>query len=161
MPRSRAHPDPHYPSIKPELVELTAALHGLAHDEEMRRQYLADAAGYAERFRLPGCSARLSSSWTRRAMAAMGVHPLVPFLANMQSSGSAEAGRSSPRRAGSPLTLSTATGRLRPFNAISPSGSSSATPSIGRGDALGYQNLAVTGLGAEPGRQLVTVPIAV
>jgi 2,3-dihydroxyphenylpropionate 1,2-dioxygenase len=33
-----SEPAPHYPSIKPELIELTAALHGLAHDEEMRRR---------------------------------------------------------------------------------------------------------------------------
>ena len=49
QPRNR---DPHYPSIKPELVELTTALHGLAHDEELRRQYLANGAAYADRFRL-------------------------------------------------------------------------------------------------------------
>ena len=35
----------HYPSIKPELVELTSALHGLAHDADMRAQYMADAGG--------------------------------------------------------------------------------------------------------------------
>ena len=35
----------HYPSIKPELVELTTALHGLAHDADMRAQYMADAGG--------------------------------------------------------------------------------------------------------------------
>ena len=38
--------------IKPELVELTVALHGLAHDEASRATFLADAAGYADRFRL-------------------------------------------------------------------------------------------------------------
>ena len=38
-----AQPEPHYPSIKPELVELTVALHGLAHDEASRAAFLADA----------------------------------------------------------------------------------------------------------------------
>jgi 2,3-dihydroxyphenylpropionate 1,2-dioxygenase len=46
-----ARPEPHYPSIKPELVELTVALHRLAHDEASRATFLADAAGYADRFR--------------------------------------------------------------------------------------------------------------
>src|ERR1700757_3121710 len=41
-------PTPHYPSIKPELVELTVAMHGLAHDEASRATFLADAAGYAD-----------------------------------------------------------------------------------------------------------------
>ena len=36
----------HYPSIKPELVELTSALHGLAHDADKRAQYMADAPAY-------------------------------------------------------------------------------------------------------------------
>ena len=35
----------HYPSIKPELVELTAALHALAHDAEQRAQFMANAQG--------------------------------------------------------------------------------------------------------------------
>ena len=43
----------HYPSIKPELVELTSALHGLAHDAELRAQYVADAGAFADRYRLP------------------------------------------------------------------------------------------------------------
>src|SRR5712691_930905 len=47
-----ARPEPHYPSNKRELVELTVALHGLAHDEASHATFLADAAGYADRFRL-------------------------------------------------------------------------------------------------------------
>src|SRR5215211_3811625 len=43
----------HYPAIKPELVELTSALHSLAHDPELRAQYLSDAAAFANRFQLP------------------------------------------------------------------------------------------------------------
>ena len=41
---ARAAQAAHYPSIKPELVELTSALHGLAHDAAQRAQYMADAA---------------------------------------------------------------------------------------------------------------------
>src|SRR3984893_7578866 len=42
----------HYPSIKPELVGLIDALHGIAHEAERRAEYLADRAAYADRFRL-------------------------------------------------------------------------------------------------------------
>jgi 2,3-dihydroxyphenylpropionate 1,2-dioxygenase len=79
-----SQPDPHYPSIKPALVELTTALHGLAHDEEMRRQYLADSVAYADRFRLTPPQRAALLALDRSAIAAMGVHPLVPFLATMQ-----------------------------------------------------------------------------
>ena len=77
-------PDPHYPSIKPELVELTTALHGLAHDEEMRRQYLASAAAYADRFRLTAQQRAALLALDTPAIVGMGAHPLVPFLARMQ-----------------------------------------------------------------------------
>src|SRR5262249_2524885 len=49
---AEAHHAAHYPAIKPELVELTSALHALAHDDSMRSQYLADAGAYADQFRL-------------------------------------------------------------------------------------------------------------
>jgi len=74
----------HYPSIKPELVELTVALHGLAHDEGSRATFLADAAGYADRFRLTSEQRAALIALDTSAIVAMGAHPLVPFLANMQ-----------------------------------------------------------------------------
>ena len=74
----------HYPSIKPELVELTVALHGLAHDEASRATFLADAAGYADRFRLTSEQRAALIALDTSAIVAMGAHPLVPFLANMQ-----------------------------------------------------------------------------
>ena len=76
--------DPHYPSIKPELVELTVALQGLAHDEASRAAFLADAAGYADRFKLTPAQRAALVALDTRAIVAMGAHPLVPFLANMQ-----------------------------------------------------------------------------
>ena len=79
-----ARPEPHYPSIKPELVELTVALHGLAHDEASRVTFLADAAGYADRFRLTAEQREALIALDTRAIVAMGAHPLVPFLASMQ-----------------------------------------------------------------------------
>jgi 2,3-dihydroxyphenylpropionate 1,2-dioxygenase len=78
-----AQPEPHYPSIKPELVELTVALHGLAHDEASRAAFLADAASYADRFRLTADQREALIALDARAIVAMGAHPLVSFLANM------------------------------------------------------------------------------
>jgi 2,3-dihydroxyphenylpropionate 1,2-dioxygenase len=77
-------PDPHYPQIKPELVELTTALHGLAHDEQMRTRYLEDAAAYADHFTLTPQQRAALVALDTRAIVAMGAHPLVTFLANMQ-----------------------------------------------------------------------------
>jgi 2,3-dihydroxyphenylpropionate 1,2-dioxygenase len=74
----------HYPAIKPELVELTSALHGLAHDPTQRAQFLADAAAFADRFRLPPDQRDALIKLDLPAMVKMGAHPLVPFLAQLQ-----------------------------------------------------------------------------
>lgn len=74
----------HYPSIKPELVELTAALHGLAHNPADRQQFIRDAGAYADRFELSGELRRALVNLDVESMVRMGAHPLVPFLANMQ-----------------------------------------------------------------------------
>jgi hypothetical protein len=57
-------------------------LHGLAHDEESRATFLADAAGCADRFRL--AAEQRAALIALDTTVAMGAHPLVPFLANMQ-----------------------------------------------------------------------------
>ena len=74
----------HYPSIKPELVQLTEALHGLAHDAELRSAYIADAAAYADRFSLPADQREALITLDIPMIIKMGAHPLVPFLANLQ-----------------------------------------------------------------------------
>lgn len=74
----------HYPSIQPELVELTAALHGLAHEKDRRAQYIANAEAYADQFKLSPAQRRMLLVLDVAALVKMGVHPLVPFLANMQ-----------------------------------------------------------------------------
>ena len=75
---------PHYPSIKPELVALTSALHGLAHDAQRRAQYVADAPAYADQFALSPDQREALIKLDLPAMVKMGAHPLVPFLAQMQ-----------------------------------------------------------------------------
>src|SRR4029079_5187400 len=47
------HHAAHYSAIKPELVELTAALHRIANDADERSAFMANAEGYADRFKLP------------------------------------------------------------------------------------------------------------
>ena len=75
---------PHYPSIKPELVELTAALHGLAHDHAARASYIADPTAYADGYKLASAQRAALIALDVPAIVAMGTHPLVSFLANMQ-----------------------------------------------------------------------------
>jgi 2,3-dihydroxyphenylpropionate 1,2-dioxygenase len=74
----------HYPSIKPELVELTSALHGLAHEEDKRAQFVKDAPGYADKFKLSPEQREALIKMDMPTIVNMGTHPLVPFLANMQ-----------------------------------------------------------------------------
>jgi 2,3-dihydroxyphenylpropionate 1,2-dioxygenase len=76
--------DAHYPAIKPELVELTAALHGLAHEQDKRERYAADAAAYAKGFKLTAEQEQALRDLDLERIVAMGAHPLVPFLARMQ-----------------------------------------------------------------------------
>jgi 2,3-dihydroxyphenylpropionate 1,2-dioxygenase len=74
----------HYPSIKPELVGLIDALHGLAHEAGRRAEYLADRSAYADRFSLPPAQREALIALDHKAIVAMGTHPLLPFLARMQ-----------------------------------------------------------------------------
>jgi hypothetical protein len=50
----------------------------------MRTQYLADPAAYADRFRLTTQQRAALLALDTSAIVAMGAHPLVSFLANMQ-----------------------------------------------------------------------------
>jgi 2,3-dihydroxyphenylpropionate 1,2-dioxygenase len=74
---------PHYPSVRPDRVALTAALHGLAHDAAARERYLADSAAYADEIGLAGDDADALINLSEQTMVDLGIHPLVPFLAKM------------------------------------------------------------------------------
>jgi 2,3-dihydroxyphenylpropionate 1,2-dioxygenase len=76
--------DLHYPSVKPELVGLTSALHALAHDASARAQFLADAKSFAARFPLSSRQNDALVVLDVPGIVEMGTHPLVAFLANMQ-----------------------------------------------------------------------------
>jgi 2,3-dihydroxyphenylpropionate 1,2-dioxygenase len=82
---------PHYPSIAPELVKLTDALHALANDAGTRARYLADRAAFASTAGVVGKQAEALIAMDLKAFVAMGVHPLVPFLANMHIERAAKA----------------------------------------------------------------------
>jgi len=76
--------DLHYPSVRPELVGLTSALHALAHDTAARAEFIADAKSFAARFALSSQHSDALIVLDVPAIVAMGTHPLVAFLANMQ-----------------------------------------------------------------------------
>jgi 2,3-dihydroxyphenylpropionate 1,2-dioxygenase len=80
-PRDAA--DLHYPSIKPELVQLTQAIHGIANDRAQRAAYLADARAYAARFALTLEQEKALVDLDVRTIVKMGAHPLVPALAEI------------------------------------------------------------------------------
>ena len=75
---------PHYPSTNPGLVALTHVLHALAYDPSAREAYRRDAAAFAGANSLPVEHAKLLQAADFAAMVALGVHPLVSFLARMQ-----------------------------------------------------------------------------
>jgi 2,3-dihydroxyphenylpropionate 1,2-dioxygenase len=75
---------PHYPHIRPERVALTEALHRLANDDTARRGFLADPAGYVGALGLASDEAAALVALDQHAFLALGVHPLVPFLARLQ-----------------------------------------------------------------------------
>ena len=74
---------PHYPATQPALVPLTQALHALANDPTARSAFATDSAAFCERFALTAAHAGLLAASDYPAMVALGVHPLVPFLARL------------------------------------------------------------------------------
>ena len=74
---------PHYPATRPDRVALSEALQGLAHNAESRARYIADPAGYAAPFRLSAEEEAALLALDGRRMAALGIHPLLAFLARM------------------------------------------------------------------------------
>lgn len=48
----------HYPSMRPELGELTSALHAIVQEQERRAEFMRDTAAYAENYKLSTNSGR-------------------------------------------------------------------------------------------------------
>ncbi len=74
----------HYPPIHAERLPLTAALYRLANDEGERARYLRDPAAYAKSAGLSPDEERALAALDQTRMLALGIHPLVFFLARMQ-----------------------------------------------------------------------------
>ena len=73
----------HYPSIKPDLVELTTALHALAHDGEERNLFRENPRVFAGRFNLSVEQREALIKLDVNKISKMGTHPLIPFLAHL------------------------------------------------------------------------------
>lgn len=76
--------DPHYPTIHPELVQLTSALHRLAQDGAARAEFIADPQRFADRFELSSGQRAALVALDNEAFVKMGGHPLAGFLAQMK-----------------------------------------------------------------------------
>ncbi len=83
-PQAEELAKPHYPSIKPQFVRLTEALHAVAHDAVARGRFMADPIAYAAASGVPIEQQAMLAAIDMPTMAKLGVHPLVPFLAHLQ-----------------------------------------------------------------------------
>jgi 2,3-dihydroxyphenylpropionate 1,2-dioxygenase len=79
-----AENQPHYPSTRPELVPLIDAVHALAHEDAARVRFVTDPDAYVSAFNLPETQKAALLAMDVPGMVALGVHPLVPFLAEAQ-----------------------------------------------------------------------------
>jgi 2,3-dihydroxyphenylpropionate 1,2-dioxygenase len=75
---------PHYPAVRPERVSLTAALHRLANDVGARRDFLGDPQGFVAAAGVGPDEHAALAALDQPALVALGVHPLVSFLARLQ-----------------------------------------------------------------------------
>ena len=82
--RVAVHIVPRKGVLDPQGKAVADALHALANDAGARARYVADRSGFAGAAGLEGHQAAALVAMDLEALAAMGVHPLVSFLANMQ-----------------------------------------------------------------------------
>ena len=83
--RVEGRTDPlHYPPIHAARVRLTALLHTLANDAAARARYVKDPRGFAASTDLAPDEARALAALDQGQMLALGIHPLVFFLAQFQ-----------------------------------------------------------------------------
>ena len=74
----------HYPPIHSERVALTQTLYTLANEEGERRRYVTDPAAYAAGSGLDAAEQQALAALDQTKLLALGIHPLVFFLANLQ-----------------------------------------------------------------------------
>ena len=80
----RTLPPVHYPMILPELLPLYEALYELRMSESSREAWLADPFGFSAAYDLPEDQSQALTMLDEPALRAIGVHPLLGFLARLQ-----------------------------------------------------------------------------
>jgi len=75
---------PHYPAIAPERLALTEVLHRLANDATEREKYLLNPKDYVASCNLSVKECQALAKIDEKRMAALGVHPFLPFMARLQ-----------------------------------------------------------------------------
>jgi 2,3-dihydroxyphenylpropionate 1,2-dioxygenase len=83
-PPARRTDPMHYPPIHPERVRLTSLLYRLANDERERRRFVGDPRGFAAASSLAPDEERALAAFDQTQLLALGIHPLVFFLAQLQ-----------------------------------------------------------------------------
>jgi len=83
-PPARRDEPLHYPPIHAERVKLTELLYRLANDAPDRARFLANPSAYAAGFDLSREERDALAALDQARMLALGIHPLVFFLAQMQ-----------------------------------------------------------------------------
>ena len=83
-PHGAAASAPHYPAVRADRVALTRTLHLLSNDPAERTRFVADPRGYAAAAGLAADETAALASLDMERMRALGVHPMVPFLARLQ-----------------------------------------------------------------------------
>lgn len=74
----------HYPMTDPRLLPIYEALYALRMEGEARRAWLDDAGSFADRWPLTDDERRALVELDEPALRAIGVHPLLAFLARLQ-----------------------------------------------------------------------------
>jgi 2,3-dihydroxyphenylpropionate 1,2-dioxygenase len=74
----------HYPAIHPHLIPLTQLLHKLSLDAAERQRWHQDPTGYAASTGFEPGQQKALAAMDQLQFAALGVHPLVSFLAHLQ-----------------------------------------------------------------------------
>jgi len=77
-------PTPHYPTVAPERVALTDALHRIANDAAERTRFSKDRAAFAAELDMSGDEKAALIAMDEKAFATLGIHPFVPFMARLQ-----------------------------------------------------------------------------
>ncbi len=75
---------PHYPSLAPERVVLTDALHRIGNDDEERTRFSADRAAFTQQLDLSAEEMAALIAMDEDAFDKLGIHPFVPFMAKLQ-----------------------------------------------------------------------------